>query len=55
MLEVEVVKAGPFPARGAYAVAATLHTSAEPVPAAEGAVVSGVTAERTHAGGGEVR
>jgi hypothetical protein len=55
VLEVEVVKVGPFEAQGSYKVFATLYNNNEPVPSVDGGVVSGTSGLRPHRGGGDVR
>jgi hypothetical protein len=54
VLEVEVVKAGPFEPRGVYHVTATLYNNNEPVAGPDGGAFCGATARRRHGGGGAV-
>jgi hypothetical protein len=54
VVEVEVLRIGPFDAQGMYALAATLYNSNQPVPNADGTPVTQLSAWRQHKGGGDV-
>ena len=48
-------RVGPFEAHGTYQVAATLYNNNEPVPAADGHVVTASSGKRLHRSSGDVR
>jgi hypothetical protein len=54
VIEVEVLRMGPFDAQGRYALSATLYNSNQPVPKTDGTPVTGMSAWRQHNGGGLV-
>jgi hypothetical protein len=54
VIEVEVLRMGPFDAQGLYALSATLYNSNQPVPNTDGTPVTGMSAWRQHKGAGDV-